>query len=179
VNRAWKARYRYSSSAAAELGERRMRPGAAARELHLTPEEENVLRADYERSLEQVYGREKGEPLFEKLRSARTVADSATHSGVHRPGQKTGLFSGAGDTSELPSAGHDEENDGSGRGGNGGGGAAGRFRPNDRDEQDSLFDSGTSEEVAESAARDRDQLQGDRLTAQLAAPLTREEQLKN
>jgi hypothetical protein len=42
----------------------------------------------------------------------------------------------------------------------------------------SLFDAATSDEVAETAARDRDQLEGERLTAQLNAPLTREEQLK-
>jgi hypothetical protein len=42
----------------------------------------------------------------------------------------------------------------------------------------SLFDAPENDDVAESAARDRDQLEGERLTAQMNAPLTREEQLK-
>ena len=42
---------------------------------------------------------------------------------------------------------------------------------------DDPFDAGTDEQVAANAARDRDQLTGDRLTAQLNTPLTREEQL--
>ena len=41
----------------------------------------------------------------------------------------------------------------------------------------SLFGSATDSQVASDAARDRDQLTGDRLTAQLNAPLTREGQL--
>lgn len=48
----------------------------------------------------------------------------------------------------------------------------------DRDREPSLFDSATNDEVASTAARDRDQLEGSRLTAQLNSPLTREEQLK-
>jgi hypothetical protein len=48
----------------------------------------------------------------------------------------------------------------------------------DAKRQNPLFDASENQEVAESAARDRDQLEGDRLSAQLNAPLTREEQLK-
>ena len=50
-------------------------------------------------------------------------------------------------------------------------------RPADARER-SLFEPDENDAVAKSAARDRDQLEGERLTAQLNAPLTREEQLK-
>ena len=42
----------------------------------------------------------------------------------------------------------------------------------------SLFDAAEAKDVAETSARDRDWLEGQRLTAQMGAPLTREEQLK-
>ncbi len=52
-------------------------------------------------------------------------------------------------------------------------------KPDGRDDRTgSLFDSATGDQVASEAARDRDTLEGSRLTAQLNAPLTREEQLK-
>jgi hypothetical protein len=53
-----------------------------------------------------------------------------------------------------------------------------RLSDDHAERRNSLFGSDSDEQVAETAARDRDQFEGERLTAQLNAPLTREEQLK-
>jgi hypothetical protein len=52
------------------------------------------------------------------------------------------------------------------------------FGPGDAERQNSLFGDDSHQRVAQESASDRDQLEGERLTAQLNTPLTRDEQLK-
>ena len=162
--------------AALEICERLMRADRYSyQDLTLSKTERDSLAQEIVRALEQVYGPTRAKDLTGRLRAA--IHQSAPHTGI------PGRLAREGDDSDLPA--HESSRTRIGETGR-----QRRIAPGNDDAerqdslgtsrrvQDSLFGAASDETVAAGAARDRDQLQGERLTAQLNAPLTREEQLK-
>ena len=126
---------------------------------------DRALEAAHHQIRSEIRGRLRGQQLghgsVRPLQRGGEEPDTAAPPGESLPGgRRESSARGAGETGEAESGRSTEASE-----------RPGRSNLN-------LFGSDENERVAETAARDRDQLQGERLTAQLNAPLTREEQLK-
>jgi hypothetical protein len=159
-----------AGEAAAEIGVRLLAENRY-RELGLSLSEARTLAAEYVQSLKEEYGYADTKPI------ARRIFDAL------RPGARTGATLGGPGSGEGENDHPDRGNTGAEvlrESGDGEGVESENARrpPPDNEREPSLFDAGENDEVASDAARDRDQLEGERLTAQLNAPLTRDEQRK-
>jgi len=162
---------------AVEIGVRLMRTNGY-RELGLEPAEARSLAAHYVQLLRREYGstapRELAKQVFDALRPLRergkaepgALPAGAGPEGRGGPPEGTGPPvsrepAAVGDTGRRQ--GHEAPRDNAAETGTG--------------QTGSLFGPGEAEQIAREAAADRDRLTGERLTAQLNAPLSREEQL--
>ena len=174
------------SMMAAEIGVRLMVPGRYG-ELGLNPQDARTLAALYVKSLRKAYGKlspaEIAQDVFDALRPSRTSAGGAKQSGEVTPSPGLQRGSGAAEGIAKPDTADSEGRTDSGT-------STTAVQPTQagrtpwtpwskriaRQEQPGLFSEPESAATAADVAKDRDKLQGERLTAQFNSPMTRGEQ---
>jgi hypothetical protein len=144
--------------------------GMAGKLLNIPDRVMNSWLEQYYYALHQAHGPEAAEEVFRFADRRFQIKPEWRENGSHLRSQRERdqhrVHGGDGDSGPAQRLGRGDAN-----------GSADRFDEADQ-QQPGLFGESARDEVARSAERDRNQLEGDRLTAQFHSPLTREEQLK-
>jgi hypothetical protein len=136
------------------------------------------LRAYY-RALRATHGEENARQVFRYAdKRFKLIPEEEEHGQRGPERQSDVLHPRSGHSDADQSARRKQGGKGAGRGSGEGEGGSDGLRDTAGEREPSLFGNEENDEVARTAARDRDQLAGERLSAQFNSPLTREEQRK-
>ena len=165
--------------AAAEVGVRLMVPGRF-KEMGLTVQEGRRLAAKYIKELRRAYGKTKpaeiAKDVFDALRPSRASANRAAQSNAVAPSAGLGRRGGAATTTGPPVSADVEGHSAAVQPRSAEGGKSADTWTPWSQRNAGLFSDAESASTAADVAKDRDKLQGERLTAQFNSPITRGEQ---